>query len=380
MRTLYIHGSADHYGSAKILLDILHIPGNASEAMVVLPHDGLLVQDLKKLNIPVRIINLGILRRKYFTPLGILGRIFLWIAAILKLRAMIRKEKIERIYINSANVIIGPFLKSRGIQLVWHIHEIVEQPAVLRNILCRLFLQADQLITVSKAAQSFWSAHARSDRFQLLYNGMDTSRFKEAKPNRKKYCPAATENDLIIGMIGRIQPWKGQSYFLEIMHQYYEHHAPAIDQKALVCIAGDPYPGNEHLTEELMINIKGKGMEKQVTYNGYVYNTPEWMASIDILVLPSVQPDPLPTVVLEAMSAGKPVLATAQGGALEMVEADKTGLFLPLGDAAAAAAVLARLIRDKKMRGELGENAQERVERLFSAERFAIDWHRLLNS
>ena len=88
MKTLYIHGSADHYGSAKILLDILRLPGNAANAMVVLPHDGVLVEDIEALGIPVYIMNLGVLRRKYMTPWGIVGRIYLWFSAINKLKQL----------------------------------------------------------------------------------------------------------------------------------------------------------------------------------------------------------------------------------------------------------------------------------------------------
>ena len=136
MKTLYIHGSSDHYGSAKILLDILRLPGNAANAIVVLPHDGILVNDIKSLGIPVHIINLGVLRRKYMTPWGIVGRVILWLTAINKVKRIINTEKVKRVYVNSANVIIGPALKQKNqTELVWHLHEIVESPAILKSLL-----------------------------------------------------------------------------------------------------------------------------------------------------------------------------------------------------------------------------------------------------
>ena len=87
---------------------ILQIENNAKEALVVLPHEGVLTQDLTKLGVTYKILNIGVLRRKYFTPWGIAGRIFLWAKAIFQLKQLIRKNNIERVYINSANVIIGP--------------------------------------------------------------------------------------------------------------------------------------------------------------------------------------------------------------------------------------------------------------------------------
>lgn len=390
MRTLYIHGSADHYGSAKILLDILRIPGNAEKAFVVLPHDGLLVKDLQELNIPVQIMNLGVLRRRYMTPWGMTGRIFLWMIAIVRLKRLISQQTISRVYVNSANVILGPALKKKNsIQLTWHIHEIVDQPAVLTNTLAWLFSKADRLIAVSKATRDFWiekmQQRGKTNRnIELLYNGLDTTPFESVDPNRKKYCPAAGEQDLIIGMIGRIQPWKGQTYFLDILEEFFKIETQATDdttapaRRAFAIIAGDAYPGYEHLQDELLEDIKKRKLEDAVFYNGYVGNTPEWMASIDLLVLPSTSPDPLPTVVLEAMASSKPVLASAQGGALEMVAENQTGLFMPLNNVQEAARILSTMVEDPKKLIAMGKNGHQRVREKFSSEAFEKGFRELL--
>ena len=435
MRTLYIHGSADHYGSAKILLNILRIPGNAEKATVVLPHDGHLVKDLHALNIPVHIMNLGVLRRRYMTPWGMMGRLFLWISAIIRLKMLIRKAGIEHVYVNSANVIVGPALKKKDrVILSWHIHEIVHEPALLTKMLAWLFSKADRLIAVSKATRDFWLAqlHAQAKKnkpIALLYNGLDTTPFESAVPNRKKYCPSAGEGDLIIGMIGRVQPWKGQSYFLDILEAFFATYYPAKEHSALgslihadssnnidntglieirtiqvnrseldkggigadegvhqerdkprvfAVIAGDAYPGYEHLEEELTEDIKRRNLQERVFYNGYVAGTPEWMASIDLLVLPSTSPDPLPTVVLEAMASSKPVLATSQGGALEMVVEHETGLFMPLNNAPKAAAILTTMIGQKSTLARMGKNANLRVNAQFSNHAFEQGFCQLL--
>lgn len=385
MRTLYIHGSADHYGSAKILLNILRIPGNAENAVVVLPHEGLLVKDLQALNIPVHIMNLGVLRRRYMTPWGMIGRLFLWISAIIKLKLLIRKAGIEHVYVNSANVILGPALKKKDrVILSWHIHEIVHEPAVLTKMLAWLFSKADRLIAVSKATRDFWLTQLqaqtkKSKPIALLYNGLDTTPFESAVPNRKKYCPYAGDGDLIIGMIGRIQPWKGQSYFLEILDTFFATYYPSTP-RVFAVIAGDAYPGYEHLQEEMVQDIESRNLQDRVFYNGYVANTPEWMASIDLLVLPSISPDPLPTVVLEAMASSKPVLATSQGGALEMVVEQETGLFMPLNNAAKATEILASMISKKSTLATMGKNAELRVHSHFSSQAFEKGFLELMHS
>jgi glycosyltransferase involved in cell wall biosynthesis len=375
MKTLYIHGSADHYGSAKILLDILRIPGNAANAMVVLPHHGVLVEDIKALGIPVYIMNLGVLRRKYMTPWGIVGRVYLWFSAINKLKQLIATHNIARVYVNSANVIVGPALQQKNqTELVWHLHEIVEQPSVLKNLLAALIKRADKVIAVSKATQQFWQI-ATNKKVELLYNGMDLFKYANLSCEKINILPNASPNETWVGMIGRVQAWKGQHYFLKIIEAYLKQNPS--DTSTRFIIAGDAYPGYENLAIELSVAIERIGLHKRVTYLGYRSDIPQLLASLDLLVLPSTSPDPLPTVVLEAMAASKPVLATAQGGALEMVVDQETGRFIPITEAKKAATILAELLNDKERLKEMGTAGRRRVEKEFSAAAFANNWSTL---
>jgi glycosyltransferase involved in cell wall biosynthesis len=376
MKTLYIHGSADHYGSAKILLDILRLPGNTSNAIAVLPHDGILVNDIKALGIPVHIMNIGVLRRKYMTPWGIVGRVFLWLTAISKLKRLIAEQNIQRIYVNSANVILGPALKQKNqTELVWHLHEIVESPTILKSFLSYLIKQADQVIAVSKATQNFWQNAIGEKKVELLYNGMQLDKFDNLVTDKKNILSYANENGLLVGMIGRVQHWKGQHYLLEIIERYLQLHPK--DQSTQFIIAGDPYPGYDQLAVDLVMDIKRKNLFDRVFYLGYRADVPQVLASIDLLVLPSTSPDPLPTVVLEAMAACKPILATEQGGALEMIIENETGKFMPLANAQQAASILANLLSDKTALKEMGKAGRRRVEKEFSPAAFAENWHKL---
>jgi glycosyltransferase involved in cell wall biosynthesis len=344
--------------------------------MVVLPHDGMLVEDIKALGIPVYIMNLGVLRRKYMTPWGILGRVYLWLTAIGKLKRLITTHNIQRVYINSANVIVGPALKQKNqTELVWHLHEIVEHPSLLKSFLAYLIGKADKIIVVSKATQMFWEKAIGNKQVHLLYNGMDLSRYTNVSSEKTNIIPNASPNETWVGMIGRVQPWKGQHYFLDIIEAYLKLHPS--DTSTRFIIAGDAYPGYENLAIELSLAIERKGLHKRVTYLGYRSDIPQLLSALDVLVLPSTSPDPLPTVVLEAMAAGKPVLATAQGGALEMVVDQETGRFMPIGDAKQAAAILAELLHHKERLKEMGTAGRRRVEKEFSAAAFASNWSKL---
>jgi glycosyltransferase involved in cell wall biosynthesis len=79
------------------------------------------------------------------------------------------------------------------------------------------------------------------------------------------------------------------------------------------------------------------------------------------VVVPSVWPDPCPTVVLEAMAAGRAVVASASGGIVDMVDDGVTGLLVPPGDAAALAAALARVADDRDALQSMGDAGRSAV-------------------
>ena len=270
MKTLYLHGSPDFYGAGKVLLDILQIPGNAEEAIVIFPHEGPLCEPIRKMGIPIQILNMGVLRKKYFTPLGIASRFMLWIRSVVYLRGLIKKENIDRVYINSLAVIIGPWLKSnQKVKIVWHLHEIVEGPFVLKFLLTRQLKKVDQILAVSKAAQQHWQELLPHQPVQLLYNGIDLEMAPLQSENQAGPIPTSTASDFVIGMIGRIQERKGQSYLLRIVETMRSQAISETQGKFKVIIAGDAYPGYEDLTHKLEQEIKARGLEDQVLYIGY---------------------------------------------------------------------------------------------------------------
>ena len=111
-------------------------------------------------------------------------------------------------------------------------------------------------------------------------------------------------------------------------------------------------------------------MESKVSYLGFRKDIPELMAAMDIFVLPSILPDSFPTVILEAMAAGKPVVATLSGGASEMLEDGKSGFLIPIGDVKKGVEAISQLIESEDLRLEMGKAGRVRVLEEFSLESF----------
>jgi len=101
-----------------------------------------------------------------------------------------------------------------------------------------------------------------------------------------------------------------------------------------------------------------------VIFAGPVENTAPYYAMADVLVLPSHR-EGLPTVVLEAQAAGKPVVGASVTGIVDLIVDRETGLLFPVGDVAALAEALARMITDKALASKLGHAGQERVKHEF---------------
>lgn len=367
MKILMLHGSSDLYGASKILLvTVQTLVNNGNQVTVILTESGPLAHLLTEAGASVLFIRLGILRRKYKSVAGLMNRIAVLRKAYLSICTLIRQQQFDVVYSNTTAVLAGAFAAKRTrTRHIWHIHEIIESPRWLYRFLGQtLNYYSDTVIAVSGAVAKSWSKYVHKEKIICVYNGIDYSPFLEATGNFRAEIKAA-ESDVIIGMIGRVHPWKGQGYFLDIAAAL----KPKFENLHFV-MAGDAFPGNEYLYTELAAKVGSYGLQKDVTDLGFRNDIPALLQGFDILILPSVLPDPFPTVILEAMASGKPVAATAHGGALEMIEDGISGFLIPVDDAAAAAVKLEPLIKDVSLRRQVGEAARVRVLKEFSRTAF----------
>jgi glycosyltransferase involved in cell wall biosynthesis len=371
MRILFLHSSSDTYGASKIFLQTVALMQERGHAcVVVLSNKGSLQLALEQIGVDVHIVNLGIIRRQYFNLAGIINRFQKWRTAIRILNSVVLSHEIDLIYSNTAAVLIGGYIAKRnGIRHLWHIHEIIEKPAFLHRFLAGRFkATADQLIVVSKAVEQHWQHALPANKIVQIYNGIAPIKTATAPD----YTTALNIPDtaLVIGMAARIHYWKGQSYFVEIARELLLAQKTRNENAPLYfLIAGDPFPGYEYLLDQLQTQLRDPIFEGRVFYIGLVKEMDVFYRSIDLLILPSQLPDPLPTVILEAMQYGIPVAATAQGGALEMVQDNATGILIPLDNAVLAAEKI-NAILPATIRQQMGAAGKQRVATYFSQAAF----------
>lgn len=367
MNLLILHSSSDLYGASKILLVTVKLfVKKGYKPIVVLGHHGPLSDKLIDAGAEVTFIRLGILRRKYFTPLGILDRVIVMLKAYSSLKQLIREKQINKVYSNTTAVLVGAFAaRAMNVKHIWHIHEIIEKPKWLSNLLGILVNKySNTVIVVSSAVQQCWAKYITSNKIQLVYNGIDYTPYLYPS-NKLRTELGISENTVVIGMVGRVHYWKGQEYFLQI--------ASLLNKKFSnlhFVMIGDAFPGYEHLYDTLLATISRENLQKKITNLGYRTDVAELLQGFDILVLPSILPDPFPTVILEAMASSKPVVATQLGGALEMIENGHNGIWIPVNEVSCAASKMEELIISQPLRDQMGENGKQKVLTYFSLESY----------
>lgn len=368
MRILLFHSSSDLYGASRIFLQtVTLLRKHGHHCVVVLSNKGSLGQALELVGADVHIVNLGIIRRKYFNISGLFNRMQKWRNASTILNSIIRSHDIDLVYSNTASVLIGAWVaRQNGLKHFWHIHEIIEQPKILHQFLSwQMRRGADKLIVVSDAVAKCWKkALSNKNSLIRIYNGIEPNSQNGSMHFRKQF--NLPDDAIVLGLAGRIHVIKGQPYFLAIAEALKKR---SDSSKLYFFIAGDPYPGQEYLLDEMFDLIREYNLETAVHYLGKVDEMSNFYSAIDLLVVASVQPDSLPTVVLEAMQYGLPVVATAQGGALEMVQENETGIFIPLDNATLAAEKIYAIL-PAATRAQMGAAGKQRVATHFSQAAF----------
>lgn len=159
----------------------------------------------------------------------------------------------------------------------------------------------------------------------------------------------------LVGIVARLQRWKGVHVFLDAVAQLQGMHAGL--HAVVVGGAHETEPGYE---AELHQQAAALGLSNTVIFAGFQSNAVEWMQAMDVVVHASDR-EPFGIVVIEAMALGKPVVAGAEGGPAEIIGDEANGLLAPYGDAAALARAIARVLDDPVFAARVGAAARLRA-------------------
>jgi glycosyltransferase involved in cell wall biosynthesis len=183
------------------------------------------------------------------------------------------------------------------------------------------------------------------------------------------------DDEVLIGMAGRVTRWKGQSVFVQAAKLIAERH-PQLKFAAV----GGVFDTEKFYMERFRKEVHDAGLENKLTINDFRADMPDVFAAFDIFVLPSILPEPFGLVVIEAMASGKPVVATAPGGPSETVVDGETGFLVPPSDASAIARALEELLAGPQKRISMGEAGRRRAREMFSLPRYVTEFEELYDA
>jgi len=369
-RILYLHAGAEMYGADKVLLELIKgLDSKEFEAHVILPNDGVLVEALRQVGAQVSVLDYPILRRKYFNPKGIADYIRSYNFYAKQIALYARQHSIDMVHNNTAAVLEGIYLKRKlKLPLIWHVHEIIVKPKAISDFINMLMGRyADKIVTVSQAVANHikQSPFIKDSQVEVIYNGVDNAVYypMDASSIREKFDIA--QDALVIGMIGRVNAIKGQNDFIEAVEPLLEKN-----EQAVAFLAGGVFPGEEWRLEELDKRIASSSVVSQIHRIDYYDKTSELYNMFDIFVLPSIKPDSLPTVVLEAMACSKPVVGYNNGGIAEMVVDDKSGCLVKPNRPQELSNAISLLLDSSEKREKFGRVGYQRQKELFSLESY----------
>ncbi len=194
---------------------------------------------------------------------------------------------------------------------------------------------------------------------EVVHLSADVARFHEAARTPVAEMKARLGLDPtrpVVGMVGRLQSWKGMHHFVEAWPRIL-----AACPGAQGVIVGGRFDGEPDYAWELRDRIAALGMKDQILMAGPQSDVPNWVQAMDVFVHAS-RLEPFGIVIVEAMSLGKAVLACAPGGPAEIVKDGKNGLLIPWESPEAISAGVIRYLRNPAEAQAHGEAARERAE------------------
>lgn len=316
------------------------------DTLVVTAAHGPLVDRLLGAGLKVRVLPLiekVRARSKDAVGLAAFFNVVLWVHLLLyvfRLARLIKEERVDIVHTCSLKAHLYGSLAAKicGKPLVWHVMDHIDTPylpkaaVIFYRILARVFPDLVVALSVSNGGK----VNARPGRLRVINCGAAVGPGPDPLP----------DFPLKVTLLGRIAPWKGQHVFLEAARMLRDDPVEFI-------VAGAPLFG-EYDYERTLFDFVDRNGLKNVRFAGFVENVREFLSGVHIMAHCSTSPEPFGQVIIEAMAAGRMVIATKTGGPAEIVHDGVTGILVRPGRPGDLAAAIKRALDSPDMIAEFG--------------------------
>jgi glycosyltransferase involved in cell wall biosynthesis len=325
--------------------------------LVVVFADGPFPAALAASQIPVQVLMGSSLKGNkeagLISAIGSIGALLPLVAQTVKLA-----RQYDVIYTNTQKALvvgaIAALITRRP--LVYHLRDILSLDhfsAINLRVATWFANRSVAVIANSQATQAaFVEAGGRAALARVIYNGFDVADYR-VQPSQIAELRQAWgwQDKFIVGHFSRLSPWKGQHVLLEALK--------GCPESVVAVFVGDALFGETDYVAQIQQQVMDLGLTDRVKFLGFRSDVPALMRACDLIAHTSTAPEPFGRVIIEAMLCQRPVVATAAGGAIELVQPGKTGWLTPPGQAAELQQVIRQVQASPQMAEQIVGNAYQ---------------------
>lgn len=357
MRILHINSARSFGGGERHTADLANaLSRRGHEVFAAAPSRSPLVEELKRVP-PENVFEL---------PL----RNALDVQSAIELARRVREREIEIIHAHVARDYLLAVLASRRSDASLVLTRHLERP--LKSLHRWTLSGVARVIAVSEAVERALLAQKifPPEKIRRIANGIDVERFERRARSfdtQRFRRLSGIKGRLVVGMAGELREHKGQEDFIRSAQLVARRFAD-VD----FVIAGEDQSQRKEYRALLDRLVRELELETRVHFTGWLEDVAALLPALDIFVSSS-RVEPFGLVMVEAMAAGLPVVATATGGAQEIVEDGLTGKLVPVEDWRALSEAVSSLLTNEEERRRMGERGRERAREHFSLERMVAE-------
>ena len=369
---LFVSIANDMYGSSKVLLSlVLQLKENSEHyhPIVCLPMgDGPLKDIMKAEGIQIVEMPVVKLTRSMLKSLNFFGLFRDYFKAKKILKQELKGLEIACVQSNTLATMFGAFY---GVfhkpKHIVHVHEIMDRPRIA-SLFFKTVLQlfSNHIVYNSIATQEFYNGMSKKiqKKSTLILNGVDrneTAVSAAQKTEIRKDLFEANDEQFLIGLVGRINRLKGHHLLLEAFQEISEKYP-----KAKLCFVGSTPPNQEFYLTNLRDDVENLGLAEKVSFVDFQNQVYAMLESLDLVIVPSTEPESFGLIVVEAMLAKRAVIGSDIGGISTIIDHKETGMLFPPNDKLALARAISELMEHSEMKQKMEAKAFQKAVEVYS--------------
>lgn len=376
LRVVFVNHTGKVSGAEKILLHMIAgLDREIYEPRLVCATDGPLAEVASSQGVPCQTV--APLQARFTKRPDMLMRYgFSIIGSVMNLRSCIKQNAPDIIHCNTVRAGIVTTIATLGMKapVIWHVHDILPDHPIT-SVIRRLakYSKRTHAIGVSVAtARAFAGRLDFGDRVSVIHNGIDLSRFPRRwqKEEHLSIELGISPSDFLVATVGQIAPRKNLSGLISAFARVLQNTS-----NAHLAIVGDAIFNEDFKYRDgLIAQAEELNIADRIHFTGARKDIDRVMRSSDLIVLNSLE-EPFGLVLVEAMSSGTPVLASAVGGVPEIVTDNVTGFLVNSDDEAGLTAKIMELMSNPARMEEVAERALIDVCPRHSLNKFLEDLH-----